>query len=133
MRIGDAEFDCYILPGGVRVMTERTTLRAVGATGKDADAVLKNQRKPTARKLEVSSTENVAEPHDFKDLGRARKLQFLPPVGNVVMVGYTLYQVIDFLRDWSGRFTRRERGGGLDAGQLARGQPVAAVEHLPVE
>lgn len=109
VRIGDAEFDCYILPGGVRVMTERTTLRAVGAEGKNARAVLsKNTEKNTAPKPVDSPPENVTNQRDSGHLGRAPKLHFHPPVGNVVMVGYTLYQVIDFLRDWSGRFTRGE-------------------------
>lgn len=108
VRIGDAEFDCYILPGGVRVMSQRATLHAVGASGRDVDAVLKNTDKNRVRKLEGSSQENATNQGDFKDLGRVRKLQFLPPVGGTAINGYTLYQVIDFLRDWSGRFTRGE-------------------------
>lgn len=107
VRIGDAEFDCYILPGGVRVLSQRATLASLGATH-NPSVMRKNPEKKRDTKPDVSSTENAANQGDFGHLRRDTKLQFLPPVGGTAINGYTLYQVIDFLRDWSGRFTRGE-------------------------
>lgn len=113
VKIGEASFRCYILPGPdgthVRVLSERDTLRAIGATGKDAAAVLsKNIGKSGARKPDVSAPENDHNPSDFGDFGGARKLRFLPPRGGAPVTGYTTAQVIQFLRDWSGRHARGE-------------------------
>lgn len=113
MKIGEATFRCYILPGPngthVRVLSLRDTLRAVGATGRDADAVLsKNIEKSGVRKLDVLDHENDKIANDSGDLGGVRKLQFLPSRGGVPVTGYTTAQVIQFLRDWSGRHARGE-------------------------
>jgi len=76
-----------ILPGGVRVLSQRATLRAIGASGQDgkADRVLKNTDKNRGAKLNVSSAENATNQGDFKGLGRGAKLQFLPPVGGTAI------------------------------------------------
>lgn len=113
MKIGEATFRCYILPGPngshVRVISERTTLQAIGATGKNVSVVpLKNPEKSSAPKLAVSGQENDKIANDSKDLSGAPKLRFLPSRGGVPVTGYTTAQVIQFLRDWSGRHARGE-------------------------
>lgn len=113
LKIGEAVFRCYILPGPngthVRVISERDTLRAVGANGKDAVAVLsKNIEKSGARELDVLDHKNDNISNDSKDLGGARKLRFLPSRGGTPVTGYTTAQVIQFLRDWSARHARGE-------------------------
>ena len=124
MKIGEASFRCYILPGPdgthVRVLSERDTLRAIGATGKNVSVVPStNIGKSGAPKPDASARENDKTTSDSKHLGGAPKLRFLPPRGGAPVTGYTTAQVIQFLRDWSGRHARGVRMIARGAGATA--------------
>lgn len=109
VRIGTVTYECFILDGGTRVLSQRTTLKALGAEGKNTSVVIiENTRKTSAPKRDSTAVECAVSSNDSKDFSGAPKLRFHPPEGNTVIVGYTVYQVLDLLRDWQGRLVRGE-------------------------
>ena len=78
-----------LLPNGMRVLSQRTTLKALGVNGtaRRADQIAKTRGKTCGSKLDVLDHENDDNTRDLKDLNRGSKLRFLPIRGGALAGG----------------------------------------------